>query len=64
MLVAGEISGDALGAELMAAMKEMSPFPLAFSGVGGENMEREGLSSIFPMTDIAVMGPREIVPRL
>lgn len=64
MLVAGETSGDTLGAELMAALKEMSPFPLVFSGVGGENMEREGLSSIFPMTDIAVMGPREIIPRL
>lgn len=64
MLVAGEISGDALGAELMAAMKNISPFPLVFSGVGGENMEKEGLASIFPMTDIAVMGPREIIPRL
>jgi lipid-A-disaccharide synthase len=64
MLVAGETSGDTLGGELMSALKDMSPFPLVFSGVGGENMEREGLTSIFPMTDIAVMGPREIVPRL
>lgn len=64
MLVAGETSGDTLGAELMVAMKEMSSFPLVFSGVGGESMEREGLPSIFPMTDIAVMGPREIIPRL
>lgn len=64
MLVAGETSGDTLGGELMTALKDMSPFPLVFSGVGGENMEREGLSSIFPMTDIAVMGPREIIPRL
>lgn len=64
MLVAGETSGDTLGGELMAALKDMSPFPLVFSGVGGESMEREGLASIFPMTDIAVMGPREIIPRL
>lgn len=64
MLVAGETSGDTLGGELMAALKDMSPFPLVFSGVGGENMEKEGLASIFPMTDIAVMGPREIIPRL
>lgn len=64
MLVAGETSGDALGAELMAALREMSESPLTFSGVGGAKMEAEGLSSIFPMTDIAVMGPREIIPRL
>jgi len=64
MLVAGETSGDTLGGELMAAMKEISPWPLTFSGVGGETMEKQGLASIFPMTDIAVMGPREIIPRL
>lgn len=64
MLVAGETSGDALGGELMIAMKEIAPWPLVFSGVGGETMEKQGLSSIFPMTDIAVMGPREIIPRL
>ncbi len=63
MLVAGETSGDALGGELMAAMKEMAG-PLHFSGVGGPRMEGEGLASIFPMSDIAVMGPREIIPRL
>lgn len=64
MLVAGETSGDVLGAELMAAMMEMSDHPLTFSGVGGPAMEKAGLMSIFPMTDIAVMGPREIIPRL
>lgn len=64
MLVAGETSGDALGAELMVALRELSDVPLHFSGVGGPAMERQGLSSIFPMTDIAVMGPREIIPRL
>lgn len=64
MLVAGETSGDVLGAELMGALRELSDVPLRFSGVGGPAMERQGLSSIFPMTDIAVMGPREIIPRL
>jgi len=64
MLVAGETSGDVLGAELMTALKEMSDRPLHFTGVGGPAMEKMGLSSIFPMTDIAVMGPREIIPRL
>lgn len=64
MLVAGETSGDALGAELMVALRELSDVPLCFSGVGGPAMERQGFTSIFPMTDIAVMGPREIIPRL
>lgn len=64
MLVAGETSGDALGAELMVALRELSNVPLRFSGVGGPAMERQGFTSIFPMTDIAVMGPREIIPRL
>ncbi len=64
MLVAGETSGDALGADLMVALREMSGRPLRVSGVGGPRMEKEGLASIFPMSDIAVMGPREIIPRL
>jgi lipid-A-disaccharide synthase len=64
MLVAGETSGDALGAVLMDAMTEISDRPLEFSGVGGPEMEARGLASIFPMHEIAVMGPREIIPRL
>ena len=64
MLVAGEPSGDALGGELMQALKDMTGGKLSFSGVGGARMEEQGLASIFPMTDISVMGPREVVPRL
>lgn len=64
MLVAGETSGDVLGAGLMDALVELSPSPLRFSGVGGPEMESRGIVSIFPMSDIAVMGPREIIPRL
>lgn len=64
MLVAGETSGDALGGPLMQAMKKLSPVPLTFSGVGGERMLAEGMESVFPMTDIAVMGPKEIIARL
>jgi lipid-A-disaccharide synthase len=64
MLVAGETSGDVLGAGLMDALVSLSPVPLRFSGVGGPEMEARGIQSIFPMSDIAVMGPREIIPRL
>lgn len=64
MLVAGEPSGDVLGADLMQALKEMLGNAVRFSGVGGPRMQAEGITSVFPMTDIAVMGPREVIPRL
>ncbi|AWZ00442.1 lipid-A-disaccharide synthase [Rhodobiaceae bacterium] len=64
MLVVGETSGDTLGAALMTSLREVLGDKVCFSGVGGPRMEAKGLSSIFPMTDIAVMGPREVIPRL
>lgn len=64
MLVVGEASGDALGAALMAALSTTLGDRVRFSGVGGPRMEAQGIRSIFPMSDIAVMGPREVIPRL
>jgi lipid-A-disaccharide synthase len=63
-LIAGEPSGDALGARLIAALKRAGGGRFQFLGVGGERMAAEGLSSLFPLTDIAVMGFTEVVPRL
>jgi lipid-A-disaccharide synthase len=63
-IVAGEHSGDLLGGKLMAALKAKSETPIVFSGVGGETMEAEGLQSIFPLADVAVMGPLAILARL
>jgi lipid-A-disaccharide synthase len=63
-LVAGEPSGDVLGASLMAALRQASGDGVRFAGVGGERMAAEGLSSLFTLEDIAVMGITEIVPRL
>ncbi|MBV1933735.1 MAG: lipid-A-disaccharide synthase, partial [Parvibaculaceae bacterium] len=63
MLVVGEASGDILGSALMTGLKDRLG-DVRFSGVGGPKMEALGLASIFPMSDIAVMGPREIIPRL
>ena len=63
-VVAGEHSGDALGAKLMAALKLRHSTPIRFEGVGGELMEAEGLESLFPMSDVAVMGPAAILKRL
>ena len=54
-LIAGEPSGDMLGARLMHALKELAP-EAEFAGVGGENMKEEGLKSLFDISDLAVMG--------
>lgn len=64
MVVAGEPSGDALGAQLMAALKERTGGAVRFSGVGGEGMMAEGLVSMHPLSDTAVMGLREVLPQV
>jgi lipid-A-disaccharide synthase len=63
-IVTGEHSGDALAGPLMAALKRLHGGPIRFAGVGGERMAEEGLRSIFPLADVAVMGPLSILPRL
>jgi len=64
-IVAGEESGDALGAPLMRALRDaLSPREVAFLGVGGHAMEGEGLRSVFPLSDIAVMGFSAVIARL
>lgn len=61
-LVAGEPSGDRLGAALMAGLRRLLPdTEIVFEGVGGPLMEEEGLRSLFPMSDISVMGVSEIL---
>ncbi len=62
-LLAGEASGDVLGARLMLALRAARP-GLEFCGVGGPRMAEAGLASLFPMRDLAVMGLAEILPRL
>ncbi|GLS42016.1 lipid-A-disaccharide synthase [Methylobacterium brachythecii] len=63
-LVAGEDSGDQLGAKLMRALRDLSPEPLDLHGVGGEAMIAEGLTSLFPIDDVAVMGYLPVLYRL
>ncbi|MDR3498428.1 MAG: lipid-A-disaccharide synthase [Parvibaculum sp.] len=64
MLLAGEPSGDALGGELMEALKSLTGGAVQITGAGGPNMIAQGLASIFPLSDTSVMGPREVIPRL
>lgn len=62
-LIAGEPSGDKLGAALMTGLKDLAP-DVAFSGVGDEGMSAQGLSSLFEMSDLSVMGLAEVLPRI
>lgn len=61
-LIAGEPSGDRLGAALMAGLKTLHP-GVSFHGVGGPLMQAEGLHSLFPMEELSVMGIAEVLPR-
>jgi lipid-A-disaccharide synthase len=62
-LIAGEASGDVLGARLMAALLARRP-ELRFAGIGGEQMTQHGLTTLFPMRDLALMGLLEVLPKL
>ncbi len=61
-LIAGEPSGDRLGAALMAGLKALHP-GVTFSGIGGPAMQAEGMESLFPMEELSVMGLVEILPK-
>ena len=54
-LVAGEESGDRLGASLIAALRRADP-NVRLSGVGGEHMAAAGVPSLFPLGDLAIIG--------
>ena len=61
-LVAGEASGDLLGSRLMRALRRQTNDDVAFYGVGGETMQKEGLNSLFDIKDLSVMGFMEVIP--
>lgn len=64
MIVCGEPSGDALGAQLISGIKQLAGDRVRFTGVGGLAMAREGVQSLYPLDATAVMGLREVVPAI
>jgi len=61
-LVAGEPSGDVLGGRLMTALNDATCGAVTFRGVGGPAMQAQGLKSLFPMSELSVMGIVEVLP--
>ena len=63
-LVAGEPSGDQIGGRLMAALRRVLGDRVRFAGIGGEAMAEQGLKSLFPMSELSIMGFVEVLPRI
>jgi lipid-A-disaccharide synthase len=63
-IIAGEVSGDALGAGVMRSLKEQTLGKVRFAGIGGSRMSSEGLISLFPMDELSVMGIVGVIPRI
>jgi lipid-A-disaccharide synthase len=63
-LVAGEPSGDRLGAALMDGLRALAPQGVLFDGICGPAMTEAGMASRFPMQELSVMGVAEVVPRV
>jgi len=62
-IIAGEASGDIIGAGLIQALKAKTP-DIEIHGIGGPLMEAQGLKSLFPMKELSLMGLFEIAPKV
>ncbi len=62
-IIAGEVSGDILGARLIESLKKHYP-NATFEGIAGAEMQQAGCTSLYPMDYLSVMGYAEVLPRL
>ena len=58
-IIATEVSADNLGKKIIASMPDVN-----FVGIGGENMKKEGLKTLFPISDLSVMGIFEVLLKI
>jgi len=63
-VIAGEVSGDLLGGDLIAALRTMHSGPVELIGVGGDALTAQGLSSLFDYSDLSIMGFTQVLARL
>ena len=62
-IIAGEASGDKLGTAMIKGLRALVPDGVEFIGIGGAGMVEQGLSSLFPMDQISIMGIGEIIKK-
>jgi lipid-A-disaccharide synthase len=63
-VIAGEVSGDLLGADLIAALKRIHSGPIELVGVGGEGLQSQGLKSLFDFSELSIMGITQVLAKL
>ena len=63
-LIATEESGDRLGAQLMKVLRQRLGGAVRFEGVGGHAMAREGLTSLFPIEELSIIGLTAVLRQL
>ncbi|KXG86672.1 lipid-A-disaccharide synthase [Agrobacterium bohemicum] len=63
-VIAGEVSGDLLGADLVRALKLQYPGRVELLGVGGEGLIAEGLVSLFDYSELSIMGFTQVLKKL
>jgi lipid-A-disaccharide synthase len=63
-VIAGEVSGDLLGGDLIAALKAACDGPVELVGVGGDALEAQGLTSLFDFSELSIMGLTQVIARL
>lgn len=63
-VIAGEVSGDLLGADLIRSVKARYPGSVELMGVGGEALEAQGLTSLFDYSELSIMGFTQVLKKL
>lgn len=63
-VIAGEVSGDLLGADLIAGLRKIYSGPIELVGVGGEGLQGQGLKSLFDFSELSIMGITQVLAKL